>query len=408
MLPQTADGRLLLLTCGLRNAAFGSISVVLALYLGELGYDSVSIGLFFTMILIGGALMTVLITALADGVGRRRVLAGGGLLMALAGVMLVLTTQPLLLVLFAVAGSLSPNGREGGPFLATELAILPQTAPPHSRTAVFATYNLATTLGSAIGALAAGIPTLLGLDPLPGYRVLFLAYGAVGLILSALFCRLSPAAEVPAPAVQRPRLIFQRPRSVVAKLAALFALDAFGGGLAGQGLTVYWLNLRYGADAATLSQIFFWSNLLAGLASLVAVPLARRFGLIETLVFSQLPTNALTMLIPLMPNLELAVAVVLGRSLIGQLDLPTRQAYTMAVVPPRERAAAAGFTAVSRNTASALGPALAGAMLTNPALGLPFLLGGALKMVYALAMLATFRKLRPPEERPPRPALEPS
>jgi MFS family permease len=408
MLPLTADGRLLLLTCTVRNVAFGFISVVLALYLGALGYDAAGIGVFFTLILIGGAVMTVLLTALADGVGRRRVLAGGGILMALASVVFVLTTQPLLLVLVAVAGSLSPNGRESGSFLATELAILPQATPPRSRTAVFAIYNLATTLGSALGALAAGIPAWLRLDPVPGYRLLILAYGAIGLLLWALFCRLSSAVEVPPTDVPRPRLTFQRPRPVVRKLAALFALDGFGGGLAGQGLTVYWLNLRFGADAATLGLIFFGTNLLAGLTSLAAVPLARRFGLIETLVFTQLPTNALAMLIPRMPNLELASAVVLGRSLLGQLDLPTRQAYTMAVVPPEERAAAAGFTAVSRNTASALGPALAGTMLANSALGLPFLISGGLKIIYDLAMLATFRKIRPPEEMPPQPALEPS
>jgi MFS family permease len=408
MFPLTPDGRLLLLTCGVRNVAYGFISVVLALYLGALGYDAVGIGAFFTAILIGGALMTVLVTALADGVGRRRVLAGGGVLMALGSVIFVLTTHPLLLVLVAVAGSLSPNGREGGPFLATEMAILPQTTSPGSRTAVFATYNLVATLGTAMGALAAGIPTLLGVDPLPGYRLLLLAYGAIGLILWALSCRLSPAAEVPASIVQRPRLTFQRPRPAVRKLAALFALDSFGGSLAGQGLIAYWLNLRYGVDAATLGWIFFATNLLAGFASLTAAPVARRFGLIPTLVFTQIPTNGLMMLVPLMPNLELAVAALLGRNLLGQLDVPTRQVFTMAIVPPEERSAAAGFTAVSRNTAAAFGPALAGTMLTNPVLGLPFLVSGGLKIIYDLGMLATFRHLRSLDETPPHPALGPS
>jgi MFS family permease len=408
MLPLTSDGRLVLLTCAVRNVAFGCISVVLALYLGALGHTAVGIGVFFTAILIGGALMTMLVTAIADGVGRRRVLAGGGILMALASVLFILTTQPLLLVLLAVAGSLSPNGREGGPFLATELAILPQTTPPRSRTAVFATYNLVGTIGSALGALAAGIPLWLGLDPLPGYRLVILAYGAIGLLLWALSCRLSPAAEVPASIVQQPRLTFQRPRPVVLKLAGLFALDSFGGSLAGQGLIAYWLNLRYGVDAATLGQIFFGTNLLAGFASLTAPPLARRFGLIETLVFTQIPTNVLMMLVPLMPNLELAVAALLGRYLLGQLDVPTRQAFTIGVVPPEERSAAAGFTAVSRTTALALGPALAGTMLTNPVLGLPFLISGGLKIIYDLGMLATFRHIRPWDETPPHPALEPS
>jgi MFS family permease len=408
MLPLTPDGRLLLLTCGVRNVAFGFISVVLALYLGALGYDAAGIGLFFTFILAGGALMTVLLTALADGVGRRRVLAGGGILMALGSVLFVLTTDPVALVVIAVAGSLSPTGRETGPFLSVELAILPQTVPPRHRTAAFAIYNLVTTIGSAIGALAAGLPALLGLDPLPGFRLLILAYGAIGLLLAVLFCRFSPAAEVAASTVRRPRLSFQRPRPVVLKLAALFALDGFGGGLAGQGLTAYWLNLRYGVDAATLGLIFFWASLLAGLASLAAAPLARRIGLIETLVVTQIPANALMMLVPLMPSLELSVTVLLGRYLLGQLDVPARQAYTMAVVSPAERSAAAGFTAVSRNTAAALGPALAGTTLANPALGLPFLISGGLKILYDLAMLVVFRNIRPPDEAPPSPALEPS
>jgi MFS family permease len=303
---------------------------VLGLYLAELGFEAGAIGGIFGAALAGGALMTVALTGVADRLGRRRVLTVGGALMALAGAVFALADNPLVLALAAIVGAISPSGKEVGPFLSIEQAALPQTAPDERRTSVFAAYNLVGSLAGALGALAAGLPDLLDLAPPAGYRLLVWGYAATGLLLAALFARLSPGveaaprpvrtAEVPAP---RPRFGVHRSRGVVARLAALFALDAFAGGFVVQGLVAYWFNLRFGADAATLGAIFFGTNLLSALSFLAAPPIARRIGLLNTMVFTHLPSNVLLLLVPLMPSLESAVAMLLARHLLSQLDVST-------------------------------------------------------------------------------------
>ena len=405
LLALSADGWLLFAACGARSFAYGFLAVVLALYLAELGLDAAAIGGIFGIALAGGALMTVLLTQVADRLGRRRVLMVGGALMALAGAAFALAESPALLAAAAVLGAISPSGKEVGPFLSIEQAILPQTTSDERRTGVFAAYNLVGSLAGAFGALAAGLPELLGLAPLPGYRVLIWAYALTGLLLLALATRLSPLAEAgPAQAAAADpkspgrRFGVHRSRPIVARLAALFALDAFAGGFVVQGLVAYWFSLRYGVDAPALGAIFFGANLLSAISFLAAAPIARRIGLLNTMVFTHLPSNILLILVPLMPTLELAVALLLARHLLSQLDVPTRQSYTMAVVDPDERAAAAGLTSVARNGAAAVAPIFAGMTLTAPALGLPFLVAGGLKIVYDLAILVVFRGVRPPEE----------
>lgn len=394
------DGLLLLATSGVRTFAYGFISVVLGLYLAAIGLAPAAIGLVFTAALAGGAVMTVLLTTVADRVGRRRVLVWGAALMALSGAVFALAGNPLLLVVAAVVGTISPSGKEVGPFLSVEQAAIPQLVRDERRTSVFALYNIVGSVAGALGALAAGLPDLLGLAPLTGYRVLMWSYVATGLILLLLFARLSAGVE--AARVVRsgpsPRLGLHRSRGVVARLAALFAIDSFAGGFVVQGLVAYWFHLRYGLSTATLGAIFFGTNLLSALSFLAAVPIARRIGLLRTMVFTHLPSNVLLLLVPLMPNVQLAVVMLLARHLLSQLDVPTRQSYTMAIVDPDERAAAAGFTSVARNTAAAVAPAFAGATLTLPALGLPFLVAGGLKIVYDLAIFGVFRNVRPPEE----------
>ena len=404
----SADGWRLFATCGARSFAYGFLSVVLALYLAAVGLDATTIGAIFTAALAGGAVMTIALTAIADRIGRRRVLVVGALLMAGTGAVFALTDVALLLGLAAVVGSISPSGKEVGPFLSVEQAVLPQTTDDARRTTVFANYNLVGSLAGAIGALAAGLPALVGMEPLAGYRALVWAYVAAAVVLAVLFGRLSPAveaaagssprrAEVPPPTESKsapdPPL-----RGMVAKLAALFALDAFAGGFIVQGLMAYWFHVRYGLDPAALAALFFGTNLLNSLSYLAAVPLARRIGLLNTMVFTHLPSNVLLVLVPLMPSLPLAVGVLLGRNLLSQLDVPTRQSYTMAIIPPRQRAATAGVLSVARNAAAAAAPALAGVTLAVPALGLPFLLAGGLKIVYDVTIWSVFRHVRPPEE----------
>jgi MFS family permease len=400
------DGWLLFTTCGVRTFAYGFLSVVLGLYLDALGLEAGAIGGIFGAALAGGAVMTIVLTSVADRLGRRRVLLIGSVLMALGGATFTLTDHLLLLAVAATVGAISPSGKEVGPFLSVEQAILPQTTTDNHRTGTFAAYNLVGSLAGALGALAAGLPDLLGLAPLAGYRALLWAYAATGLLLLVLFARLSRQAEatpvrddgeVRSPA-RRARFGVHKSRGIVLKLAALFALDAFAGGFAVQGLMAYWFNLRYGADAATLGAIFFGANLASALSFLVAAPIARRIGLLNAMVFTHLPSNVLLMLVPLMPSLPLAVAMLLARQLLSQLDVPTRQSFTMAVVTPDERAAAAGLTSVARNGAAAVAPVFAGATLAIPALGLPFLIAGGLKIVYDLAILAAFRGVRLPEE----------
>ena len=406
LLELSRDGWLLLVTYGVRTFAYGFLSVILGPYLASLGLGPVAVGWVFTAAIGGGAVLTVGVTAVADRLGRRRVLVLGSLLMAAAGVTFALTDRLVWLVAAAILGAISPSGKDVGPFLAVEQAMLPNTTTDARRTTAFAAYNLVGSAATALGALAVGLPALFGLDALQSHRTLIWAYAAAGLVLLVLFGRLTSRVEAPA-LHGGPRagwLGLSRSRGIVARLAALFALDAFAGGFVVQGLVSYWFYLRYGVETAALGGIFFGTNLLAALSYLAAAPIARRIGLLNTMVFTHLPSNVLLCLVPLMPSLELAVAVLLVRHLLSQLDVPTRQSYTMAVVDPEERAAAAGLTAVARNAGAAVAPALAGATLATPGLGIPFLIGGGLKIVYDLAILALFRNVRPPEERVGRPA----
>ncbi|MBI4317044.1 MAG: MFS transporter [Chloroflexi bacterium] len=396
------DGWLLFATYGVRSFAYGFLSVVLGLYLAARGLEAGAIGVIFTAALAGGAVMTVVLTSVADRVGRRRVLLAGTVLMALSGAVFALTDNVAFLVLAAILGTISPSGKEVGPFLSIEQAILPQMTGDEHRTAVFAAYNIVGYMAGALGALAVGLPAISGVEPLPGYSALVWAYAASALVLFVLFARLSPRVEVPATVSPRPgprpRLGLHRSRGIVVRLAALFAIDSFAGGFIVQSLIAYWFYLRYGADAATLGAIFFGTNILSAVSFLAAVPVARRIGLLNTMVFTHLPSNVLVLLVPLMPNLELAVAMILARHLLSQLDVPTRQSYTMAIVSPDERSAAAGVTSVARTAAAAVAPAFSGATLAMPALGLPFLVAGGLKILYDIAILMAFRKVRPPEE----------
>jgi len=393
------DGWILFSTCGVRSFSYGFLSVVLGLYLDAVGLDKVAIGWIFTAALAGGAFMTVVLTAVVDAIGRRSLLMLGAVLMAVAGIAFVATDNPILLAVAAIFGTISPSGKDVGPFLSIEQAILPQTTHDQNRTAAFAAYNLVGSFTGAIGALAVALPSLFSLATLTGYRLLVWGYVACAVLMFILFAFLTPAIEAETKSVPNLRTIgVQRSRGIVAKLSALFALDAFAGGFIVQSLVAYWFYLRYKTDVNVLGGIFFGANFLAALSFLAAPPIARRIGLLNTMVFTHLPSNFLLLLVPLMPNLELTVIVLLVRHLLSQLDVPTRQSYTMAVVDPDERAASAGIMSVARNVGSAIAPMFTGAVLAAPSLGLPFLLAGGLKIIYDLWIFALFRHVRPPEE----------
>jgi MFS family permease len=390
------DGRLLFLTRAARMFSYGFLSVVLVLYLAGLGFSEGRIGLLLTLTLVGDTLISLWITLHADRLGRKRMLILGAVLMVAAGVPFALSGDFTVLVLAATFGVISPSGNEVGPFLAIEQAALSQVLPVERRTGVFAWYNLAGSFATALGALAGGWTAQAlqsaGLAPVASYRVLVFAYAAVGILLAGLFARMSRAVEAPPAAAQAGRLGLHASKGVVLKLSALFSLDAFAGGFVLQSLVAYWFHQKFGVAPGLLGSIFFVANLLAGLSALYAVRLARRIGLIRTMVFTHIPSNVLLILVPLMPNLPLAIGVLLLRFSISQMDVPTRQAYTMAVVAPDERSAAAGITGIARTTGAAISPVLAGPLLAVPALaGLPFLIAGGLKLIYDLLLYRSFQ-----------------
>jgi predicted MFS family arabinose efflux permease len=383
--------------------AYGLLSVVLALYLVEVVGEE-RLGAVLTFTLLGDAAISLWITTLADRIGRRRMLMAGAALMILAGVTFAVSTSFVVLVLAAIVGTISPSGNEVGPFLSIEQAALSHIIPDTRRTSVFAWYNLSGSLSTATGALVGGALSQslqsASFTALDSYRVVLIVYAALGGILIVLFSRVSPTVEVadgPTISLER-RFGLHRSQKTVFRLSALFALDAFAGGMVIQSFLSLWFHQRYGVDVALIGAIFFGANILAGLSALAAARMAGRFGLINTMVFTHIPSNMLLILVPLMPNLWLAITLLLIRFSISQMDVPTRQSYTMAVVAPDERSAAAGITTIMRSVGTALSQQLTGQLFAASLLSWPFFLAGGLKIVYDLLLYRSFRALKPPEE----------
>jgi MFS family permease len=331
--------------------------------------------------------------------------------MVFAGILFAITRNFVFLLIAATIGVISPSGYEVGPFLSIEQAALSQIVPDERRTQIFAWYNLVGSFATALGALAGGslVQALLdtGVSTLGSYRVIVIGYAIIGATLGGLFTRLSPAVEVPI--VNNPaqptstfktRFGLHRSRGVVLKLSALFSIDAFAGGFVLQSILAYWFHVRFNVQPAILGTIFFGANILAGLSALTAAWVASKIGLIRTMVFTHIPSNILLILVPLMPNLPLAIAVLLMRFSISQMDVPTRQSYTMAVVAPDERSAAAGITGIARTTGASLSPVFTGPLLAHAALlSVPFFLSGGLKILYDLMLYRSFKAIKPPEEK---------
>jgi MFS family permease len=395
----TRDGWLLFATrCG-RMFAYGLLSVVLVLYLVEVGLQEWEVGLLLTLTLLGDTAISLWLTTRADRFGRRRTLMVGGLLMALAGIAFLATGDFVLLVVAATIGVISPSGNEIGPFLSVEQAALSQIVPDERRTDVFAWYNLSGSFSTALGALAGGAlaeaAQQLGYSGAAGYRPVLMAYAGIGAAMTGAFPLLTSAVEANAGG-ERPTqgvLGLYESRWTVLKLSLLFALDAFGGGFVIQSVIAYWFHIRFQLEPAMLGTIFLFANLLAGVSALAAGRLARRIGLVNTMVFTHLPSNILLILVPLMPDVYWAIGVLLIRFSISQMDVPTRQAYTMAVVRPDERSAAAGVTAVARSIGASVSPMLATIFVGSAGLdSLPFFLAGGLKIVYDVLLYRSFAR----------------
>ena len=403
------DVALLFASRNVRLFAYGFLAVVLVLYLVSIGIDDHRIGWLLTLTLIGDVVISLYLTTHADVLGRRRTLLAGALLMIGAAAVFATTRDFALLVIAATIGVISPSGNEVGPFLAVEQVALAEAAPSRDRTALFAWYNLAGSFATALGSLAGG-----AMSAHFGYRSGILGYGVLGIVMTIVIARISPNIELGAPpplAAGAPatlpagsrrtgRLGAGAPNSspIILRLASLFALDSFAGGLVVQSIVAWWFYRRFGVSPAVLGSIFFGANLLAGISALAAARIARRIGLLNTMVFTHIPSNVLLILVPFMPTLPLAIAVLLLRFSISQMDVPTRQAFVLAAVDPSERTAAAGITGVARTTGAALAPVLAVPLVASVThQWVPFVAAGVLKIIYDVALLRAGRRYNPPQ-----------
>lgn len=390
---------MLLQTRGIRAFGDGVVSVVLASYLAAVGLSDARIGVVVAATLLGSAALTLTVGLRGHRVGRRRLLQLVSLLLVLTGLGFAVATSfwPLLIVAFV--GTLNPSGGDVSVFLPTEQALLPGTAPDAQRTALFARYSLVGALVAAVGALSAGVPEWIGdrvgVSTETSLRWTFVLYAALGVVVLVRYRTLSPAIE---PAATAPPSALGPSRRIVYKLAALFSLDSFGGGFVLTTLVVLWLQRRFDLSIAVSGAIFFWAGLLSAFSSLVAVRIAARIGLVRTMVFTHLPANGFLILAAFMPTAPLAVAALLARSALSQMDVPVRTSYVMAVVSPAERPAAASVTNVPRSLASVIPPVIAGWLLGHSDFGWPLVIGGTLKAAYDLLLLRQFRDIRPPEE----------
>ncbi len=406
------DGRRLFTTRLARLFAYGFLSVVLLLYLAEIGFNAGQMGLLLTLTLAGDTVISLLITTRADRWGRRRMLIVGALLMISAGAVFALSRDFLVLLAAATIGVISPSGNEVGPFLPIEQAALSEIVPDARRTRVFAWYNLVGSFATGAGSLCGGgLAQLLqgaGRTPLESYRVVIVGYAAIGFFLGFVFRGLTRAVEA-APGAGPPdrrksRFGLGPSRGVVFKLAGLFSVDAFAGGFMLQSLVAYWFHVRFGVEPGLIGAIFMGANVLAGVSALSAAWVASKIGLVRTMVFTHLPSNVLLILVPLMPNLPLAITMLLLRFSISQMDVPTRQSLTMALVRPDERSAAAGVTGIARTTGASAAPVIAGPLLAGAGRNIPFFLSGGLKILYDILLYRTFRAVRIAGEKGAGPA----
>ncbi len=396
----TADARLLLTTRALRGLADGAVSVLLPGYLTAIGFSPLRVGAIVFGTLLGSAALTLWVGLATDRLGRRRVLLAACALMLLTGIGFATTTSFWPLFVVAVVGTLNPSAGDVSLFLPVEQAALAEAAEPSDLTAMFALYNVAGAMAGAFGALASGVPAILaarhGWALAPALRSGFVAYSILAVIAFSVYRRLSPSVEVERQPVKRAPL--EKSRAIVIRLSALFSIDALGGGFVIQSLLALWLFRRFNLPVQVAGAFFFAAGLLGSFSQFISAALAARFGRINTMVFSHLPSNAMLILAALVQTPALAMTFLLLRSSMSQMDVPARQSYVMAVVPPEERAAAATVTNVPRSLASALAPLPAGAMLNHSSFGWPLICAGTLKTIYDILLLIQFRAVRPSDE----------
>jgi MFS family permease len=392
------DIRRVLWARSLRAFGDGYVAILLPLHLARLGYDAFGVGIISTTTLLGSALLTLAFGLVSYRIPRRRGLLAAGLVMAATGIGFAGLEGFLPLLVIAFVGTLNPSGGDVSIFLPLEHTVIAHIVADEERTAVFARYSFVGAFFGALGALSVGMVDWLAPVIAPSVTVaaLFGLYAAIGLLTFFLYRHLSPQVEA---GTDSPSAPLGPSRGIVYRLAALFSVDAFGGGLVINALLALWLSERLGISVASIGAIFFVTSLCSAVSYFAAVPLAKRFGLINTMVFTHLPSSVFLILTAFAPTIWIAFGLLILRSLLSQMDVPTRSSYVMAVVRPEERPAAASVTAVPRSLASAVAPLLSGWLLTVSPFGWPLVLAGALKAAYDLALLWQFSAIKPPEER---------
>ena len=381
-----------------RGFGDGFAVIILPAYLAEIGFDALQIGIVATAALLGTAAATLLIGHLGARHDIRNLLLLGAAFMVASGILFPNAQHIVLVAMIAFFGTMNPSTGDLGMLVPLEHAMIARSVADRERTGAFARYSLLGALATAAGSLAAAAPDLLGsfgIDRLTALKLLFYAYAGLGAVIALIYTRL-PHAEMKA---QAPQAALGPSRGIVYKLAALFSIDAFAGGFAVQSLIALWLFERFDLSLTAASLFFFWANVLAAFSYPVAARLAKRFGLVNTMVFTHIPSSLCLIVAAFVPNLTIVLALLLIRAALSQMDVPTRTSYVMAVVTPQERPAAASVTAVPRSLASAIGPAIAGALLSTTVTGVPLVICGVLKIAYDVALLYSFRHVRPPEER---------
>jgi MFS family permease len=383
----------------LRAFADGYVSLLLPVYLIALGFGALEVGAVATATLLGSGVLTLVVGLQAHRFHYRSLLLAAAALMAATGLSFAALTDFWPLLVIAFVGTLNPSGGGVSVFLPLEHAVISRLSKDSERTAVFARYSLVGSLVAALGALFAGFPELLtaqlGISVKGALQAMFAAYSMLAVAAAGIYATLPKDAASDAP---QARSTLTESKPMVYKLAALFSLDAFAGGLVLDSMVVLWLFEKFQLSTAVAGTIFFWAGVLASFSFLVAVRIARRIGLVNTMVFTHLPSSVFLILVPFMPTLGWAIACLLARSALSQMDVPTRTSYVMAIVPPDERSAAASITSVPRSFAAAAGPVIAGYLLSLSSFGWPLVVAGSLKILYDLMLLYTCRHVRPPEE----------
>jgi MFS family permease len=425
------DGKLLLAARILRTFGYGFLSIIISIYLKLIGFDGFLIGLILTSTLVNSVIFTLVASFYADRIGRRKMLVIYAILMAISGVIFFVTSNYIALIVAGLIGTINVTGTETGAFLSIEQAMLPQTVKDtKKRNTLFAFYNMVGTFAMSAGVLVSGLPEIIqdqfGLSEIGSIRPLFLLYSILGVAVLATYLLLSKKVELTEkeheegreqvqvqpgdlesdekkkPRIPKPLTQTLSPTSkkIVSKLSGLFAIDSFGGGFVIQSIVSLWFFTKFGADLTLLSYIFSIAGVLTAFSFLASAKIADRIGLINTMVFTHIPSNILLILVAFSPTLPIAVAIYLARMALSQMDVPTRQSYIVAVVKDDERTAAAGITNISRNITQAISPSIAGSISQSVSLlSAPFLLGGLIKIIYDIALYFNFKNTRPSDER---------